>query len=322
MALGDDARVERPGEADRDPVVGLVHLGRVAALDPEDLRALDQALGPQEADRQLVLEAGRPHRDRDRDRLLARTGGPDLERLLADDAVAAELERRAADGDDPGRRDVAGRGRRLGHRTVPVNVADRIGWRRGCRHAARMHHPRCTPESTSRRARSTSSPRPDGDPRDDRAGRRAAARPDLLRRSATATAGSCLHRRSTRSRSGSTTRATSPASATSSRDPTVDAARRPLVRGLVGARLAAARRPGRRSSSRTIRAAAEHATAVAALRAKYPQYASHRLEERPLIRIAVERVAELGQTSADAQRSRKSASAIGRRQWVELIASW
>ena len=29
----------------------------------------------------------------------------------------------------------------------------------------------------------------------------------------------------------------------------------------------------------------EHAAAVAALRAKYPQYASHRLEERPIIRI-------------------------------------
>jgi PPOX class probable F420-dependent enzyme len=32
----------------------------------------------------------------------------------------------------------------------------------------------------------------------------------------------------------------------------------------------------------------EHATAVAELRRKYAQYASHRLEERPLIRIAIE----------------------------------
>jgi PPOX class probable F420-dependent enzyme len=32
----------------------------------------------------------------------------------------------------------------------------------------------------------------------------------------------------------------------------------------------------------------EHRTAVAALRRKYPQYASHDLEERPLIRIAIE----------------------------------
>ena len=35
-------------------------------------------------------------------------------------------------------------------------------------------------------------------------------------------------------------------------------------------------------------AADEHVTAIAALRRKYTQYASHRLEERPLIRIVVE----------------------------------
>ncbi len=33
----------------------------------------------------------------------------------------------------------------------------------------------------------------------------------------------------------------------------------------------------------------EHAAAVAALRVKYPQYSTHRLEDRPIIRIAVER---------------------------------
>jgi len=33
----------------------------------------------------------------------------------------------------------------------------------------------------------------------------------------------------------------------------------------------------------------EHAAAVGLLRKRYPQYASHRLEERPIIRIAVER---------------------------------
>ena len=112
VPLRDDARVERPGEADRDPVVGLVHLAGVAGLEPQDLRAVDQALGLQEARRELVLEARGPHRDRDRDRVLAGTRGPDLERLLADDAVAAELEVGAADGHDPGRRDVAGRRRR------------------------------------------------------------------------------------------------------------------------------------------------------------------------------------------------------------------
>jgi len=38
----------------------------------------------------------------------------------------------------------------------------------------------------------------------------------------------------------------------------------------------------------------EHASAVAALRAKYPQYAAHRLEERPLIRIEVTSVRSWG----------------------------
>jgi PPOX class probable F420-dependent enzyme len=33
----------------------------------------------------------------------------------------------------------------------------------------------------------------------------------------------------------------------------------------------------------------EHATAVAALRRKYPQYETHLLEERPLIRVLIER---------------------------------
>ena len=37
-----------------------------------------------------------------------------------------------------------------------------------------------------------------------------------------------------------------------------------------------------------------HADAVDALRAKYPQYADHRLEERPVIRIALERVVDWG----------------------------
>jgi PPOX class probable F420-dependent enzyme len=41
-------------------------------------------------------------------------------------------------------------------------------------------------------------------------------------------------------------------------------------------------------------AAAEHATAVEALRAKYPQYATHRLEERPIIRIVVEQARSWG----------------------------
>jgi len=41
-------------------------------------------------------------------------------------------------------------------------------------------------------------------------------------------------------------------------------------------------------------AAPEHAGIVAALRAKYAQYATHRLEARPLIRIEVERATSWG----------------------------
>jgi PPOX class probable F420-dependent enzyme len=45
--------------------------------------------------------------------------------------------------------------------------------------------------------------------------------------------------------------------------------------------------------------AAEHAGAVAALRARYPQYETHRLETRPLIRITLERVTAWGPLDAD-----------------------
>jgi PPOX class probable F420-dependent enzyme len=43
----------------------------------------------------------------------------------------------------------------------------------------------------------------------------------------------------------------------------------------------------------------EHATAVAALRRKYPQYEAHGLEDRPLIRIAVERGTSWGNLDPD-----------------------
>ena len=39
----------------------------------------------------------------------------------------------------------------------------------------------------------------------------------------------------------------------------------------------------------------EHAAAVAALRARYPQYLTHRLDDRPLIRIAIDGVTTWGQ---------------------------
>ena len=38
----------------------------------------------------------------------------------------------------------------------------------------------------------------------------------------------------------------------------------------------------------------EHGAAVAALRAKYPQYETHRLEQRPVIRVTFERVISWG----------------------------
>jgi PPOX class probable F420-dependent enzyme len=43
--------------------------------------------------------------------------------------------------------------------------------------------------------------------------------------------------------------------------------------------------------------AGEHATAVGLLRARYPQYATHRLEARPILRIAVTRAVSWGLAS-------------------------
>jgi hypothetical protein len=43
----------------------------------------------------------------------------------------------------------------------------------------------------------------------------------------------------------------------------------------------------------------EHATAVAALRATYPQYATHRLDDRPLIRVEIDRVTTWGAIEPD-----------------------
>jgi PPOX class probable F420-dependent enzyme len=45
-------------------------------------------------------------------------------------------------------------------------------------------------------------------------------------------------------------------------------------------------------------APAEHAAVVAELRAKYPQYASHRLEDRPLIRIRMTGASSWGSLGA------------------------
>jgi hypothetical protein len=44
--------------------------------------------------------------------------------------------------------------------------------------------------------------------------------------------------------------------------------------------------------------AAEHSLAVGLLRARYPQYAAHNLESRPVIRVAVDRVSGWAEGSA------------------------
>jgi hypothetical protein len=84
VPLRDLRGIERTGEMDCHLVVGLVHRRRVAGRRPDDLRSVDEPLRPEEADRELVLVTRRPHRDRDRNGVLARTGRPDLQRLLAD----------------------------------------------------------------------------------------------------------------------------------------------------------------------------------------------------------------------------------------------
>jgi PPOX class probable F420-dependent enzyme len=59
-------------------------------------------------------------------------------------------------------------------------------------------------------------------------------------------------------------------------------------------RLAWLRGEGRATLLEPGAAPAEHARMVVALRAEYPQYANHRLGQRPLIRIAIERVVAWG----------------------------
>jgi PPOX class probable F420-dependent enzyme len=59
-------------------------------------------------------------------------------------------------------------------------------------------------------------------------------------------------------------------------------------------RLAWLRVNGRASLLLPEEGAADHVAAVTALRAKYPQYASHDLESRPVIRIAIERATSWG----------------------------
>ena len=171
VPLGDGAGIERARQPDGDPVVGLVHVGRVAGLDPEDLGALDQTLGAEEADGQLVLVAGRPHRDRDRHRLLARTGGAG--------SRAAPRRRR----DRRGTRATRRARRRSGGRDVARRWSGCVSCTDSESRTGRVSRERIiaayrcrTPCSDPRGARVPRVAARDGDPRDDRAGRPAAAR--------------------------------------------------------------------------------------------------------------------------------------------------
>ena len=59
----------------------------------------------------------------------------------------------------------------------------------------------------------------------------------------------------------------------------------------------------------------EHVAAVAALRARYPQYATHRLEERPMLRFTVERVVSWGDLRDPGTAPRR---AVGGSAWSSL----
>ena len=66
----------------------------------------------------------------------------------------------------------------------------------------------------------------------------------------------------------------------------------------------------------------EHAAAVAALRARYPQYASHRLEDRPLIRISARADHGLGSTSATWRTSRWTRGSSGSPTRGRAASTW
>ena len=206
----------------------------------------------------------------------SRAGGADLERRLADDPVVADLERLAADGHDPAGGDVAGRrGASVSRQARSVGPAtDR---------AHHWQHAGCSSTRASARSGRRAGPRP----RDDRPRRPAATRAGLLRR-----------RRRRRPRS-STRRSTT----SRRRRRPADLAR---VRDIASApggdasSSTAGTRTGRGSPGSAATAgepcwspatAAGHAAVVAALRAKYPQYASHALEDRPTHPRSTSRIA-------------------------------
>ena len=82
--------VERPRERDRDHVVALVLAGQVVAVGHAlDVAGRDQALGEQEADGELEVAPGCPHRHGHLHRLLSGALHADLEGLLGGQAVGA-----------------------------------------------------------------------------------------------------------------------------------------------------------------------------------------------------------------------------------------
>ena len=121
-------------EPDDDRVLGLGERRRVAGLDGVDVVVADQPLGAEEPDGQLDLGPRRPHRDRDRHRLLAGPGGADLERLFAHERVVARLGHVATDRQHPRGGDVPdGQVGQVG----PRRPGAHRGWLIGDAHPAR-----------------------------------------------------------------------------------------------------------------------------------------------------------------------------------------
>ena len=161
-----------------------------------------------------------------------------------------------------------------------------------------MRSSRSNGSTSSRRAR-----------RDAHDARLPTARPHRSR-SASSTWTAPSTRRSTRSQSGAPTHGLCVASGTSS------AIRAPACSSSAGTRIG----PGSRSWIWPPTAVCSnpspdgHAIAVTALRAKYPQYGAHRLEERPILRLG----ADTRRRALGGHGARGAAFAVGRQAKVPL----
>ena len=239
-------------------------------LVAEHLLTVEETLGAEEPDGQLRLVARGPHRDGDGDRLLARTGCPDLERRLADDAVIADLERFAANRHDPpaghvpdGRDRVAGQVGHVRHRPIiGGDAADPL-----CPASQRAF-------LDGVQASGPGDDRPDGHPRLVPICFVVAGEPPVLYTPI----------------DDKPKRTDDPLALARVRDIRAD----PRVTVLVDrwdedwTRLAWLRCIG--SATVIAATATDHPDVIAALRAKYPPYVGHRLEVRPLIRVTIEHV--------------------------------